>query len=307
MNIVFMGTPDFAVPSLKILLENNYDVVSVVTIPDQKKGRGQVLSDSAVKKYALSNNLSILQPEDLKEARFLTTLKSYNPDLIIVVAFKILPEEVFTIPKFGSVNLHASLLPKYRGAAPINRALINGDSETGVTTFFIKERVDTGNIILQKKILIDENDDAGILHNKLSQLGAEAILETVRLIESGKAITVEQDNSSASTAPKIFKEDCLINWNESANKIHNQIRGLSPYPAAYTHLENKFVKIFKSKLTEFQKEGINGNIIIREKRLFASASDILLEILELQIEGKKKITSAEFINGLQKDMKIYFH
>lgn len=307
MNIIFMGTPDFAVPSLKILLENNYNVVSVVTIPDQKKGRGQILSDSAVKKFAISNNLSILQPEELKNEGFLTTLKSYDPDLIIVVAFKILPKEVFTMPKLGSVNLHASLLPKYRGAAPINRALINGDSETGVTTFYIKEKVDTGNIILQKKIFISEDDNAGILHDKLSLLGAEAILETVSLIESGKAITMEQNNSLASTAPKIFKEDCLINWNEGASIIHNLIRGLSPYPAAYTHLENKHVKIYKSKVTEFIKEGINGNIIVRDKRLFVSASDNLLEILELRIEGKKKITSAEFINGLHKDKETYFH
>ncbi len=301
-----MGTTEFAVPSLKILLENGYDVISVVTIPDKKKGRGQFLSCSEVKKFALEKNLPIIQPEKLRHEDFINKVKSLSPDLIIVAAFKILPKEIFTIPKYGAFNLHASLLPKYRGAAPINWALINGEKKTGVTTFFLKEKVDTGNILLQKSWYIGEEDDAGTLHDKLSALGAETVLETVNLIDAGKVHPAEQDNSLSSPAPKIFKEDCVINWNRDAVEINNFIRGLSPYPAAFTHLENKIVKIFKSQLTVQPKEVLPGDIIIRDKKIFVSTSDFLLDIQELQTEGKKRMNALDFVNGLDKSKKYSF-
>ncbi len=306
MKIIFMGTPSFAVPSLNILLENNYDIISVVTVPDKKMGRGQILSQSEVKKFAVEKSLNILQPENLKDEAFISKLKSMAPVLIIVVAFKILPPEIFTIPKLGSVNLHASLLPKYRGAAPINWALINGEKETGVTTFFLEKKVDTGNIILQRKTDISEADNAGTLQERLSKLGADLVLDTVRLIEAGKAFPVKQDNSLLSAAPKIFKDDCFIDWNNNSAAIHNFIRGLSPYPAAVTHFDSKLTKIYKSSLTKLNTEGANGKIIIIGKNLYASTADYLLEILELQIEGKRKITAAEFINGMAKGKEIFF-
>ncbi len=301
-----MGTPKFAVPSLEILLKNKYDVISVVSVPDKKKGRGQILSYSAIKETALKNNLAILQPEKLSDENFISQIKSLDPDLIIVVAFKILPREIFTIPRYGTFNLHASLLPKYRGAAPINRALINGEKETGVTTFFLKEKVDTGNMILQKKLTIEDDDDAGSLHDKLSLIGAEAVLETVRLIAEGKTVPVIQDNNLSSPAPKILKEDCLINWHTDALSIYNFIRGMSPYPAAFTYLEGKIIKIYKSKVTDNQTEGIPGEILIRDKRIYVSTLSNLIEISELQMEGKKRIKAQDFINGLEKSKKYIF-
>ncbi|MEO8209955.1 MAG: methionyl-tRNA formyltransferase [bacterium] len=306
MKIIFMGTPEFAVPSLKILLENRYDVISVVTIPDRRMGRGQVLSYSEVKKFALEKDLSILQPEKLNDENFINTIKSLRPDIIIVVAFKILPKEIFTIPDCGTFNLHASLLPKYRGAAPINRALINGEKKTGVTTFFLKEKVDTGNIILQKSLSIEDDDDAGTLYDKLSALGAVTVLETVNLINEGNVHPTEQDNSLSSPAPKIFREDCGINWKQDAIAINNFVRGLSPYPAAFTHLENKIIKIYKTKLTTQPKEETQGNIILRDKKILVSANDYLIDIQKLQIEGKKIMNALDFINGLDKNKKYTF-
>ena len=301
-----MGTPGFAVPSLNILVQNNYDICGVVTVPDKKKGRGLNLSNSDIKKFSMKHSLNILQPDNLRDPEFIKTLTDLKPDLILVVAFKILPEEVFTIPKYGSVNLHASLLPKFRGAAPINHALINGETESGVTTFFLKKKVDTGNIILQKKINIDKDDDAGTLHDKLSELGAESILETVRLIEAGNVIPQIQNDSDASPAPKIFKENCIIDWNQNACKIHDFIRGLSPYPAAFTFLNNRSVKIFRSALTGNSKKETPGSIVVEEKKLLVSCLDNMIEILELQTEGKKRIPASEFINGLDKSVKLFF-
>lgn len=301
-----MGTPGFAVPSLNILVKNNYDICGVVTVPDKKKGRGLNLSNSDIKKFSMKHSLNILQPDNLRDPEFIKTLTDLKPDLILVVAFKILPEEVFTIPKYGSVNLHASLLPKFRGAAPINHALINGETESGVTTFFLKKKVDTGNIILQKKINIDKDDDAGTLHDKLSELGAESILETVRLIEAGNVIPQIQNDSDASPAPKIFKENCIIDWNQNACKIHDFIRGLSPYPAAFTFLNNRSVKIFRSALTGNSKKETPGSIAVEEKKLLVSCLDNMIEILELQTEGKKRIPASEFINGLDKSVKLFF-
>lgn len=306
MRIIFMGTPAFAVPSLKILLENNYEIAGVVTAPDRQKGRGLNFSHSEVKQFALENGFKILQPENLKDKQFQEEITSLFPDLIIVVAFRILPKEIYTIPKYGSFNLHASLLPKHRGAAPINWALINGDKETGVTSFFLKEKVDTGNIIMMRKIAIDENDTAGSLHDRLSQAGAEVVLETVKLIEKGYVEPIVQNDTLASPAPKIFKDDCMVNWKQEAYKIHNFIRGLSPYPTAFTHLENKSVKIYQSKITDISSEDHPGKINIKDKRLFVNCTDNYLEIIELQWEGKRRISSADFINGLDKIKEYIF-
>ncbi|MBK7255597.1 MAG: methionyl-tRNA formyltransferase [Ignavibacteria bacterium] len=279
---------------------------SLVIFIKKKKGRGLNLSYSDVKKFSMKHSLNILQPDNLRDPEFIKTLTDLKPDLILVVAFKILPEEVFTIPKYGSVNLHASLLPKFRGAAPINHALINGETESGVTTFFLKKKVDTGNIILQKKINIDKDDDAGTLHDKLSELGAESVLETVRLIEAGNVIPQIQNDSDASPAPKIFKENCIIDWNQNACKIHDFIRGLSPYPAAFTFLNNRSVKIFRSALTGNSKKETPGSIVVEDKKLLVSCLDNMIEILELQTEGKKRIPASEFINGLDKSKKLFF-
>jgi methionyl-tRNA formyltransferase len=298
MKIIFMGTPEFAVPSLKILLDNKYDIPTVVTVPDRKKGRGLKTSVSDVKKFALEKDLKLLQPVSLKDEKFINEIKLLAPDLIIVVAFRILPKEIYTIPKYGSINLHGSLLPKYRGAAPINRAIINGDTETGVTTFFLKDKVDTGNIILQKKIKIGPDDNAGIIHDKLSITGADTVLQTVKLIEKGSIIEFTQDESLASPAPKIFRDDCRINWKMKSSEIHNFIRGLSPHPAAFTMLEKKTVKIFSSMLTHTNSESEPGTVIIDNKKLFVCTADNLIEILELQMEGKKRISALDFINGI---------
>jgi methionyl-tRNA formyltransferase len=298
MKIIFMGTPEFAVPSLKILLDNKYDIPAVVTVPDRKKGRGLKTSVSDVKKFALEKDLKLLQPVSLKDEKFINEIKLLAPDLIIVVAFRILPKEIYTIPKYGSINLHGSLLPKYRGAAPINRAIMNGDTETGVTTFFLKDKVDTGNIILQKKIKIGPDDNAGIIHDKLSVTGADTVLQTVKLIEKGSIIEFTQDESLASPAPKIFRDDCRINWKMKSSEIHNFIRGLSPHPAAFTMLEKKTVKIFSSMLTHTNSESEPGTVIIDNKKLFVCTADNLIEILELQMEGKKRISALDFINGI---------
>ncbi|HMQ67924.1 MAG TPA: methionyl-tRNA formyltransferase [Ignavibacteria bacterium] len=300
MKIIFMGTPGFAVPSLKILLDNKYDVQAVVTVPDKKKGRGLKTSFSEVKNFALAKNLKILQPDSLKDENFIKEIKTFSPGLIIVVAFRILPEEVFTIPEFGSINLHGSLLPKYRGAAPVNRAIMNGDTETGVTTFFLKNKVDTGNIILQSKIKIEPDDNAGIIHDKLSVVGADLVLKTVRLIEKGNVIEFSQDDSLASPAPKIHREDCKIDWDKGSSEIHNFIRGLSPYPAAFTLMDNKIVKIYSSSVTDLKSDHEPGSVIIGNKKIFVCTKDKLIEIHELQLEGKKKINAVDFINGLGK-------
>jgi len=304
MNIIFMGTPDFAVPSLEILLTTHHNITAVVTVPDKPQGRGLKISESAVKKFAVQNKLKVLQPDNLKDTGFIEEIKFLSPDLIIVVAFRILPKEVYSIPKFGSFNLHASMLPEYRGAAPINWALINGEKITGVTTFFLLDKVDTGNIIMQNKCEITDEDDAGSLHDKLSYLGANTVLSTVNLIEmtNGNVPIYEQDNSTASNAPKIFKEFCKIDFNNETEKVYNFVRGISPYPAAYTFSNGKQIKIFKSRkfLKSILINGspkIPGQVIIQEGRLFITCLDGYLEILELQLEGKKRIGTPEFLRG----------
>lgn len=299
MRIVFMGTPEFAIPSLKILLENNYKISAVVTSPDKPKGRGQKLDISPVKKFSMEKNLLVLQPEKLNDPSFLSTLKNISPDLIVVVAFRILPPEVFKLPPLGTFNLHASLLPKYRGAAPINWAIIKGEKETGVTTFFLDEAVDTGNIILQARVPIGENETAGELHDKLAEIGAEIVFHTVRLIELGKAQPKPQDNSLASTAPKIFKEDCRINWNKPALEVHNFIRGLSPVPGAFTYFEDKMIKIYKTHLFSENSDQEAGTIVEIKDKFIVAANPGQIEIIELQLEGKRKLSSGEFLRGFK--------
>lgn len=301
MNIIFMGTPSFAVPSLEKLIHSPHNISAVVTTPDKPRGRGLKLAESEVKKIAGENRLKILQPASLKDENFINEIRILVPDLIFVVAFRILPREVFIIPRFGSINLHASLLPKYRGAAPINWAIIKGEKETGVTTFFLEEKVDTGNIILQNKCEITDDDDAGSLHEKLALLGAETVLSTVKLIESssGTPPVNKQDNILASPAPKITPEICKINWNDTAQNVYNFIRGLSPYPGAYTHHRGNRLKIYKSKISTENISGQTspGQIMSNDNNLYVCCADGFLEILELQLEGKKRLPGREFIRG----------
>lgn len=293
-----MGTPQFAIPSLSLILENSYDVVAVVTTTDKPQGRGKAVAYSAVKQFALQKNLKVLQPESLKDANFIAELKELNADLFIVVAFRILPREVFTIPTLGAFNLHASILPKYRGAAPINWAIINGEKETGVTTFFVQEKVDTGNVILQAKLPIKEND-AGELHDRLAEIGAEIVLHTVRLIEVGKANPKPQDNTLATPAPKIFKEHCRIDWNKAAVQIHNLVRGLSPVPCAFSFLNGLMVKIFKTVPGNIQTDKPAGVVIDADKKLVVATKDGIIKILELQLEGKRRLKVEEFLRGFK--------
>jgi methionyl-tRNA formyltransferase len=293
-----MGTPDFAVPSLRLLLQNGYPVTAVVTAPDKPRGRGQALSPTPIKVLARENRLALLQPDSLKDPAFAGAVRDLAPDLIIVVAFRILPREIFTIPLLGAFNLHASLLPKYRGAAPINWAIIKGEKETGVTTFFLQDKVDTGNVILQARTPITEEDDAGTVHDKLAEIGAEIVLHTVRLIESGKAAPRMQDNALATPAPKIFKEDCRTQWNGSAIEIHNRIRGLSPYPAAFTVHEGKVLKIYKSRIARMERPaGAPGTVSVSTSKLSVSTTDGAIELLELQQEGRKRMGVEEFLRG----------
>ncbi|MDT3696228.1 MAG: methionyl-tRNA formyltransferase [Ignavibacterium sp.] len=299
MKIVFMGTPDFAIPSLRILLEKKYNVTAVVTQPDKGRGRGQKVAFTAVKKFAVANNLPVYQPDKLKNnAEFIEQMKSVEPDLFVVVAFRILPKEVFEIPKYGSFNLHGSFLPKYRGAAPIQWALINGDTETGLTTFKLAEQVDTGNIYLQEKVKINSDDNFESLHDRMSLIGAELVLKTVKLIESGIAELKEQDDSIASPAPKITKEICLINWNKPATEVHNLVRGLSPYPAAYFLHNNKVIKIYKSEVVNYP-DLKPGEIQHTKTELIIGCGSNALRILEIQQEGKRRMTTEDFLRGFR--------
>ncbi len=296
MKIIFFGTPDFAVASLKILNESKHEILAVVTAPDKQRGRGRKVSFTPIKKYALENDLKLLQPEKLKDDKFVNELKKIKADLFIIVAFRILPTSVFTIPPKGSFNLHGSLLPKYRGAAPIQWALINGEKETGVTTFFLKEKVDTGNIIDQEKIEITEEDNFGTLHDKMSEIGATLVLKTVELIDKGNIKLKEQDNSLATPAPKITKEICKIDWNKSAIEIHNLIRGVSPFPGAYFICNNKQYKIFKSKIVK-EKKLTPSQIEQTKKEIFIGTANGIIQILEIQPEGRKRMTAEEFLRG----------
>ena len=296
MKIIFMGTPDFAVPSLKALYESKHTITAVITGADKERGRGQKVTFTPVKEFALKNNIPVLQPEKLKDEKFITQLKSFSADLFVIVAFRILPEEVYTIPSKGSFNLHGSLLPKYRGAAPIQWAFIKGEVETGVTTFMLEAKVDTGNIILQEKINISDDDDFGSLHDKMSMLGANVVVRTAEQIESGIYKLNMQDNSLASPAPKITKELCEIDWNKSAEQIHNLIRGLSPYPGALFNFRNKIIKIYKTKVA-VDSSTKSGQIKQTKTSLTIGCGNNSLEILELQQEGKKRMKIEEFLRG----------
>ncbi len=297
MKIVFMGTPDFAVPSLRAVVQAGYEVSAVVTNQDEPQGRGLRVLPPEIKIAALELGLPVIQVSSLKEQGFITKLIDLSPDVMVVVAFRILPREVYTIPKFGTFNLHASLLPKYRGAAPINWAIMNGEKETGVTTFYLDDKIDTGRIILQKKTQIGENETAGELSTRLSLLGAEAVVETLMRIQSGTVRVMEQDSSLSTKAPKITKEDCLIDWSKTASIVHNLIRGFSPEPGAYTFLGSKMMKIFKARLAQESSNLQFGTIRVDAGRFLVACSDEFLEILELQLEGKKRLASADFLRG----------
>lgn len=296
MKIVFMGTPDFSIPALEALHKSKHQVVAVVTTPDKERGRGRNVTFTPVKEYALKNNLPVLQPDSLKDPEFIKNLSAFQADLFVIIAFRILPEEVYSLPPKGAFNLHGSVLPKYRGAAPIQWSLINGDSETGVTTFFLEDKVDTGNIILIEKLKIDEEDNFGTLHDKMSLLGAGVILKTVDLIDSGNFKLQMQDNLLATKAPKITKETCLIDWNKSALVIHNLIRGLSPYPGAYFVHNNKIIKIYNSSVNTEIKLGA-GEFHQTKHTLTIGCGTDALDIHELQQEGKRAMNIDEFLRG----------
>ena len=296
MKIIFWGTPDFALPSLKILLENNHKIISVVTASDKERGRGQKVTFTPVKEFAIQNNIPVLQPEKLKAEGFINNLKTYECDLYVVVAFKILPRDVFSIPKYGSFNLHASLLPKFRGAAPIQWTLIKGETETGVTTFALEDKVDTGNMYLQKKIPILPEDNFGTLHDKLSLLGADAVLETVDSIENGTAKMQQQSDELATPAPKINKEIMSIDWNKSAKDIHNLVRAFSPWPGAFFIHNEKMIKVFRTRIDSEMKLAA-GKILETKNQLFIGSGNDSIEILEIQLEGHKKLSVTEFLRG----------
>lgn len=311
MKIVFLGTPEFAVESLHILVKNNYNVVAVVTAPDKPAGRGQVLQQSAVKKYALEHKLNVLQPTNLKDKHFITELKQQNADLQIVVAFRMLPEAVWNMPRYGTYNLHASLLPKYRGAAPINWAIMNGETESGVTTFKLQHEIDSGNIMFQEKQEFNNTTTAGELHDLLMKKGAGLILKTVMAIEAnelkGEPLRfISQEPEKATHAPKLDKQICRIDWKDDVVLIYNKIRGLSPYPAAFAYLDMKgsrmIVKIFKATFKVEHHEQPNG-LIYTDSSSFLKVfcKNGWIEVLEIQIEGKKRMPVTEFLKGIKSE------
>lgn len=302
MRIVFMGTPEIAVASLDVLVKNGYNVVGVITAPDRPAGRGLKLQMSAVKKYALEHNLHVLQPEKLKNPDFLEELRALKADLQVVVAFRMLPEVVWNMPPKGTLNLHASLLPNYRGAAPINWAIINGEKTTGVTTFFLQHDIDTGSIIMQQELPIHDTDTAGDLHDRIMANGAELVLKTVRAIENDNYTAVPQDMSgSYAHAPKIFRDDCKIDWNRPTRKVYDQIRGLSPYPAAWTMLFDKTLKLYQVKpieLNEGEEAPTPGEPLTDGSTwLKFGTEDGYIQVEELQLEGKKRMSTEDFLKG----------
>jgi methionyl-tRNA formyltransferase len=303
IRIVFMGTPDFAVASLKAVIEGGYEVVGVITSPDRPAGRGRKIRISAVKEFALEQGLNILQPTNLKDPDFLEELRSLKADLQIVVAFRMLPEAVWKMPKLGTFNLHASLLPEYRGAAPINWAIINGESRTGVTTFFINHEIDKGALILQREVEIGDTESAGELHDKLMNIGSELVVETVRLIQSGRACGTEQPELELKPAPKLNKENCRIDWKKPMDQIYNHIRGLSPYPAAWTLLEHRGhqteCKIYETTRLEATHPEEDGKILSSKKEIQVAVTGGYLRIESLQLSGKRKMDAVSFLNGFQ--------
>ncbi|WP_396634650.1 methionyl-tRNA formyltransferase [Maribacter sp. R86514] len=303
LRIVFMGTPDFAMGILDKLVKEEYNIVGVITAPDRPAGRGRKLNESAVKKYAVENDLNILQPTNLKDPEFLSSLKSLNANLQIVVAFRMLPKLVWDMPEYGTFNLHASLLPQYRGAAPINWAIINGETKTGVTTFFIDEKIDTGAIIMQDEAIIDKTDNAEDLHDKLMHLGAATVVKTVARIQEGNFETTKQpDSDDLKDAQKLFKETCKIDWNKPAEDIYNFIRGLSPYPAAWTTLTNGeqslTTKIYKANVEVEKHELPTGSLIFNKKEMKVAVQGGYLNLDEIQLQGKKRMLVRDLLNGL---------
>lgn len=300
MRIVFMGTPEFAVPSLEILLDHGYDIPAVITAPDKPGGRHGI-QESAVKKFAVTRGLRVLQPVKLKDPDFLDTLRACRADLQVVVAFRMLPEIVWSMPPFGTLNLHGSLLPKYRGAAPINWAIINGETETGVTTFLLRHEIDTGDMLFQEKLPIGENDTAGDVHDRMMLLGARLVLRTVQAIERGDARPSPQTDTEATHAPKIFTETCRIDFNQPTARVHNFIRGLSPYPGAWTTLDGKTLKILLTEKSERQAHDMlppPGTLVSDGKNyLKISTTDGYLQVLEVQLEGKRRMNTRDFLNG----------
>lgn len=297
MKIIFMGTPDFSIPSLNSIYKSNHELVAIVTTPDKERGRGQKITFTPVKQFAIENNIPVYQPEKLKSnPEFVEQMKALQPDLFVVVAFRILPKEVFDIPKFGSFNLHGSFLPKYRGAAPIQWALINGETETGLTTFKLAEKVDTGNIYLQERVDIFPVDNFETLHDRMSELGADLVLKTIDLIESGNYELKQQNDSLTSPAPKITKEICLIDWKKTAAEIHNLVRGLSPHPAAFFVYDSKVLKIYQTEIVE-RNDLKPFQIFPTKTELVIGCGKGALRVLEIQQEGKKRLGIAEFLRG----------
>ncbi len=301
IRVVFMGTPGFAVTILKKLLESGINIVGVITAPDKPAGRGRKIHQSAVKKFSLENNLKVLQPKNLKDRDFYDELKSLNANLNIVVAFRMLPDSVWKLPKYGTFNLHASLLPEYRGAAPINWAIINGETKTGVTTFFIDDKIDTGEIILQEEIDISPNENVGELHDKLMHLGSELVLKTVRLIEKGNITTHKQTEKEDKSAPKIHTSTCEIDWNDTITNIYNKVRGLNPYPAAWTTLINDDEEI-NVKIYDIKKEIEDhkfdiGSVIFSKKEIKVAVANGFIILDTLKLAGKKKMDAKSLLNG----------
>lgn len=305
-----MGTPEFAIPCLESLVNSRHTIVGIVTASDKPSGRGLALTESAVKKFAITYNLPLFQPLSINEDSFLSWLRNLHPELFVVVAFRILPREIWALPPLGTINLHASLLPQYRGAAPINHAIMNGETFTGVTTFFIDDKIDTGDILMQEKIAITDSDDAGTLHDKLMVAGAGLILKTVDAIAEGNIKPIKQpviENEIIKKAPKIFRQDCKIDWNKPSTAIYNFIRGLSPYPGAWTELkigenEKIILKIFRTEKPSLI-QSTSGEIVIREgNRLFFGCKDHALEVLEVQAEGKKRMPASQFLLGRNRDL-----
>ncbi|MDT0649463.1 methionyl-tRNA formyltransferase [Autumnicola edwardsiae] len=306
LRIVFMGTPEFAVSSLRKIIEAGYNVVGVITAPDRPAGRGRKLQQSDVKKYALEQNLNVLQPTNLKSENFQQELKQLRPNVHVVVAFRMLPQSIWALPEYGTFNLHASLLPQYRGAAPINWSIINGDKSTGVSTFFIDKKIDTGAMILQRELTIEENENVGQLHDRLMESGAKLIVETLELIKNEIVETREQEETgSLKPAPKLTKENTRIDWEKPVAEIYNLIRGLNPYPAAWTILQNASeeykVKIFESEKILGSHELSAGSIVIDEKNLKIAAPDGFIQIYEMQLPGKRKMAIRDLLNGFSFD------
>jgi methionyl-tRNA formyltransferase len=304
MKIVFMGTPEFAVASLDILVKNGYNIVGVVTATDKLGGRGgKQLLQSAVKQYAIAHNLPVLQPEKLKNPEFVDVLRGLQADLFIVVAFRMLPEIVWTMPPLGTMNLHGSLLPKYRGAAPINWAIIKGEKETGVTTFFLKHEIDTGDVLFTTTIPISNDMTAGELHDNMMQIGAETVLKSVKTIEKANFTLQPQANTEATHAPKIFFETCEINFHQTTQEVHNFIRGLSPYPTAWTNLDDLKLKVFKASMDTISENNgyySTGKILTDQKNFIKiKTNDGFMSLLDIQLEGRKRMGVKDFLNGYQ--------